>query len=169
MMAHQTKEPEAITDLNPDVPEELAAVVDRLMQKLPEKRYASTREVIEALEPLAGDLPAIKPLPRAAAVERRPGTAVIARGPGAALEKASPDRRPAPAGTRSELGRRPERPPPRSVPAPPAPAGRTAVPGSSAFDGQGPRTWEERLGPIGIAAIAILACAAAWLATWKLF
>jgi hypothetical protein len=31
------------------------------------------------------------------------------------------------------------------------------------------RSWEERLGPIGIAFIAIVACAAAWLVTWKLF
>jgi hypothetical protein len=29
--------------------------------------------------------------------------------------------------------------------------------------------WEERLGPIGIAATAILACVLAWLLTWKLF
>src|SRR5579862_2991521 len=36
MMCHQTKEPEAIADLNPDVPEELAGVVEKLMQKTPE-------------------------------------------------------------------------------------------------------------------------------------
>jgi len=33
----------------------------------------------------------------------------------------------------------------------------------------GQRSWEDRLGPIGIALIAIVACAAAWLVTWKLF
>lgn len=39
MMAHQTKEPEPLRDLAPEVPAGLAAVVAKLMAKAPEKRY----------------------------------------------------------------------------------------------------------------------------------
>jgi serine/threonine-protein kinase len=53
MMAHQTKQPTPVRELAPDVPEALAAVVERLMQKSPEKRYPNTSEVIDALRPLA--------------------------------------------------------------------------------------------------------------------
>ncbi|HEV3204072.1 MAG TPA: serine/threonine-protein kinase [Gemmataceae bacterium] len=53
MMAHQTKQPQAIREISPEVPEALVAVVDRLMQKKPEERYGNSAEVIEALRPLA--------------------------------------------------------------------------------------------------------------------
>jgi serine/threonine protein kinase len=52
MMAHQSKQPPPITDFNPDTPPELVEIINRLMQKKPEARYASTDEIIEALEPL---------------------------------------------------------------------------------------------------------------------
>src|ERR1700730_7241369 len=39
MMAHQTKQPMPVKQRNPEVPDELIEVVDRLMQKSPEKRY----------------------------------------------------------------------------------------------------------------------------------
>ncbi|HEY1380873.1 MAG TPA: serine/threonine-protein kinase, partial [Gemmataceae bacterium] len=42
MMAHQFKEPAPIRDLNPDVPAELVTVVERLMQKTPDKRFGGT-------------------------------------------------------------------------------------------------------------------------------
>jgi len=32
-----------------------------------------------------------------------------------------------------------------------------------------PRSWDERLGPVGIALAAILACVAAWAVAWLLF
>jgi serine/threonine-protein kinase len=53
MMAHQLKQPEPIRNLSPDVPEELVEVVERLMQKLPEKRFGNAAEVAEALRPFA--------------------------------------------------------------------------------------------------------------------
>ena len=56
-MGHQHKQPTPITDLNPDVPEELVAVVERLMQKNPEAALRQRAEVIEALEPLAARSP----------------------------------------------------------------------------------------------------------------
>jgi hypothetical protein len=42
----------------PEIPDKLAAVVERLMQKAPEARYSGADEVVEELSPLAGDLPA---------------------------------------------------------------------------------------------------------------
>ncbi len=156
MMAHQTKEPEAITDLNPDVPEALGAVIEKLMQKAPEARYGNTREVIEALEPLAGDAPAPRPALRS---ERRPALAGLGDTP-------RPDRR-HPSAALSKPLRPMAAPPARSVAAP-APA-RQPIPKPAAPALSAPRSWEDRLGPIGIAIIAIIACAAAWLVTWKLF
>ncbi len=58
MMAHQTKQPPPIKDASRDAPDELVAVVDRLMQKSPEARYPSVAEAFEALKHLASDAPA---------------------------------------------------------------------------------------------------------------
>src|SRR5262245_44283444 len=55
MMCHQHKEPTPLKELAPDVPDELIEVVERLMKKSPQDRYASTAEVIEALRPFASD------------------------------------------------------------------------------------------------------------------
>jgi serine/threonine-protein kinase len=164
MMAHQTKEPEAIADLNPGVPEALAAVVEKLMQKAPEARYGSTREVIEALKPLAGDVRPPRPSRAPAAAPRRPVAAPLHDTP-------RPERRGTPGGALGDTVRAPERtspsPPARPVPAPaPRP---NAAPGTAAFPPAPSRSWEERIGPIGIALLAVFACAVAWLVAWKLF
>ena len=53
MLAHQTKQPTPVRQLNPEVPIGLAAVIERLMRKVPEERYASAAEVAEALWPFA--------------------------------------------------------------------------------------------------------------------
>jgi len=58
MMAHQTKQPPPIKDASPETPDELVAVVDRLMQKTPAARYGSVAEAMEALRPLASESPA---------------------------------------------------------------------------------------------------------------
>jgi serine/threonine protein kinase len=55
MMGHQFKQPTPIRELVPAVPEGLAAVVDRLMQKAPEARYSATEEIVEALQPFAAE------------------------------------------------------------------------------------------------------------------
>jgi serine/threonine-protein kinase len=173
MMAHQHQEPEALGDVNPDVPPALVELVERLMKKTPEARFGSAREVIEALEPLAGDAPAPRPAPRSSAGDlRRSGLGDTPR----------PERRNPSSAARSGTARLPERkgvaPPSRPVPAPAAPAPRTAPApqperetfgATATMDDAPARSWEERLGPIGIAFIAIAACAAAWLVTWKLF
>ncbi len=56
MMAHQMKEPPPIEELAADVPPALVEVVKRLMAKKPEDRYSAADEVVEALQPLVGDL-----------------------------------------------------------------------------------------------------------------
>src|SRR5262245_1037455 len=56
MMAHQFKQPTAIRELVPNVPEGLSAIVDRMMQKAPESRYPATEEIVEALQPFAADV-----------------------------------------------------------------------------------------------------------------
>lgn len=67
MMAHQMKQPTSIKELNPEVPDELIAIVDRLMQKAPEARYPRTADLIEALRPLVDpSAAAAAPVPRAA-------------------------------------------------------------------------------------------------------
>jgi serine/threonine-protein kinase len=52
MMAHQTKIPEPIKELAPETPDELVAVVDRMLQKRPEDRYPSISDVVTALRPM---------------------------------------------------------------------------------------------------------------------
>jgi serine/threonine protein kinase len=54
LVAHQFKQPKPIQELAADVPRELIAITERLMQKAPEARYSDTSEVIEALRHLAG-------------------------------------------------------------------------------------------------------------------
>jgi serine/threonine protein kinase len=68
MMAHQFKQPRPIRELNPELPEGLAALVERLMQKSPEARYGTTSEVAEALRPFVKSPPA--GLPAALLVEQ---------------------------------------------------------------------------------------------------
>ena len=77
MMAHVQKTPPAINSLRADLPPELTAIVQRMMAKLPDQRFATPAEVAAALEPLAAgaDLPACWPKPRGSRVRRDPGTA----------------------------------------------------------------------------------------------
>src|SRR5262245_7560669 len=45
MMAHQFKQPTPVKELAPQIPDALAAVVERLMQKSPEARYGAADEI----------------------------------------------------------------------------------------------------------------------------
>jgi serine/threonine-protein kinase len=53
MMAHQYKQPTPIKELVPNLPDALAAIVEQLMQKKPEDRFASCEEVVDALRTFA--------------------------------------------------------------------------------------------------------------------
>ena len=48
--AHRTKRAIAIRELNPEVPEAVAAIVEKMMRKRPEQRYADCLEVAQELE-----------------------------------------------------------------------------------------------------------------------
>jgi len=87
MMAHQTKEPMAIQELAPEVPDGLAIVVARLMAKAPEDRYHGCDEVVEALEPYLGDL---KAMPGGVPMASRPGTIKRNSGSRPGLSSAKP-------------------------------------------------------------------------------
>jgi serine/threonine-protein kinase len=49
LMQHQTSEPEPLRQRRPDVPEDLAAVVQRMMAKRPEDRFQIPLLVVAAL------------------------------------------------------------------------------------------------------------------------
>lgn len=66
MIWHQVRQPKPIRSFRPDVPEELAAVVERMMEKEPERRHQAPNEVAEALAPLIGSadpVPTLEELP----------------------------------------------------------------------------------------------------------
>ncbi len=56
LFGHQSVEPEAVNKLVPGVPEGLAEVVRKMMKKSPDERYASPKELTQALEPYVDDL-----------------------------------------------------------------------------------------------------------------
>jgi serine/threonine-protein kinase len=51
MMAHQFKQPTPIREMAPGIPDGISAVIERLMQKAPDARYAGVDELVEALQP----------------------------------------------------------------------------------------------------------------------
>ena len=59
--AHAHRPPPSVCQCNPDVPAELAAVLERMLAKEPEARFTTAAEVAKALAPHAGraDLPAL--------------------------------------------------------------------------------------------------------------
>src|SRR5205807_2376181 len=58
IISHQLHEPPPLRSFRPEVPEELAAVVARMLAKDPADRYQTPAEVAAALAPWAGDVPA---------------------------------------------------------------------------------------------------------------
>jgi serine/threonine protein kinase len=172
MMAHQFKEPTPIAELSPDVPAELIAVVERLMQKSPDARYAATTELVAALRPLTGN---IAPPPIALA---RPSPAPHSVSPSTTTPKppamgtlpsrnsvrgkqpASPPPAPEPAGTREVKAQ----PKPQAKP---EPTGPRVIPGGDPAAQIPPPSLDDRLGPIGIAISALVACALVYaMAVW---
>ncbi|HWG46830.1 MAG TPA: serine/threonine-protein kinase [Gemmataceae bacterium] len=72
---HQTRQPAPLRQLRPEVPAELAVVVERMIHKDPARRYQTPHEVIEALTPWTatplplppeGEMPRLSPAARAA-------------------------------------------------------------------------------------------------------
>jgi serine/threonine protein kinase len=48
---HQTRQPKPIRSIREDVPEEMVAVINKMMAKDPQQRYQTPLEVVQALEP----------------------------------------------------------------------------------------------------------------------
>ncbi len=61
LLFHQSRDPEPIRSLRPEVPEELAAVVEKMIKKNPADRYQTPAELIEALKPWSAELVAKPP------------------------------------------------------------------------------------------------------------
>jgi serine/threonine protein kinase len=53
LLAHQMENPTPIREIRAEVPEELAAVLERMMDKAPDQRYGTPAEALEALFPFA--------------------------------------------------------------------------------------------------------------------
>jgi serine/threonine protein kinase len=171
MMAHQHKQPKPLTEVNPGVPADLAAVVDRLMQKSPQARYGSITEVVEALKPWAGSQTpparAGRPAPTRPSAN---GHAAAARGghdtPPPARASARPHSAPA-LPSRHSMGNRtvPNAPPG------PAPAAAPATKANPVPAAEAPlrKRWDEKFGPLGIAMAALLVCVLAWVVASKFF
>jgi serine/threonine protein kinase len=53
MKRHRTEHPDPLTDFNPTVPIEFARVVQKLMEKVPARRYQNAKAVRDALQPWA--------------------------------------------------------------------------------------------------------------------
>jgi serine/threonine-protein kinase len=53
MMAHQTKQPKSIKVLVPELADGMVEIVNKLMSKVPEQRYASCAQLVEKLRPYA--------------------------------------------------------------------------------------------------------------------
>jgi serine/threonine-protein kinase len=185
MMAHQLKQPEPISVFSPEVPPDLVEVVERLMQKKPENRYANMADAMEALRPFARMASVVpKPFLRAnqlrdrAPATARPHSAPLNDTPRPAAPAAIHSNTAAPAAVHSNIvaPASPSRPAvveatpaaPEIIIAEPAP-----LPDRSTFAAPEVKTpsasWEDRLGPLGIAIGAIVACILAWLLTWHLF
>jgi serine/threonine-protein kinase len=182
MMAHQFTEPTPVSELNPEVPADLVVVVERLMRKAPDARYASTGDLIEALRAIGGG-----PAPDLAT--HRPATKKDtstngSHAPGApsrSISPSTPTPRPPSVGTlptRNTIrsaGQQPGQTPApepkvetkaKSNQAPPresAPAGAIRVVPGAPDEG----SWDDRLGPIGIAISALVACGLVYaVAVW---
>ncbi len=186
MMAHQTKQPTPIRELSPDVPEDLVRVVDRLMQKTPASRYVSMSDVVSALRPFARDAslvaPSVAPSPRAphpvskqaatpvppirkpddpVARPARPTPTPMKASPASGVPAAS---KPTAAPSARLASTNPLAAPPSPFPAASKPT-RPQPPPYVPDTGRGP---EDRLGTMGIAVVALVCCATAFLVAYLL-
>jgi serine/threonine protein kinase len=172
MMAHQTKQPTPIRQLNPEIPEELATIVERLMHKSPEERFGNVREVIDALRRWAAPMPqSSRQVPRLSATpEARPPRATA---PSVTADTPRPNNKPNPTLPRTTPSPAPL--PSRHSLQPPPIAPPTALPSAPEFAAPPPprfaaqpdapqgRSWDENLGGASKIAIAMIVCVTVYL------
>jgi serine/threonine protein kinase len=131
---HQTRQPKAMRTIRPEIPAELAAVVEKMMAKDPAQRYQTPWEVVEALSPWTQqpippppekEMPRLSPAAMGSMSEINIGSG-LHRLPPVPQRPATPLPSPAPA--------RPPTPPPLSKPSPappmPPPQAQTSSPAS---------------------------------------
>lgn len=183
MMAHQFKQPTSLSELNPEVPAEIVAIVERLMQKVPDDRFPNAAEVAEELRPFAGAVQAPKPAARTAerpaslraSMQRETIKTPEPEPTKAWVSPTAPTPKPQAAlPTRNSIRTQQAipQPQPRRQPEPEPQQERAVereVPGYVAEAGS--QSWEERLGPVGITVSAVGACVLVWVlaAMFKLF
>ena len=171
MMAHQFKQPTPLRELNPDVPEELVAVVERLMQKAPESRFHNAAELVEALRPLAAKAHQVKPLPLPRSSQQRDKCLALRPSGGNEAGRTAPSApTPRPATSLASLPTRsamrpaaPHSPPPVAIPVTASetePREREIPGGVPGYQEQ--FDWDERLGPVGVTVGAVAACVLVW-------
>jgi serine/threonine protein kinase len=167
MMSHQHKQPTPIRELNPEVPEGLVAVVDRLMKKSPAERYADCGELLDAVRPFGGA--AATPMRRATMAMPRVRLAPPeASRPAAAAPPIAPStHRPRPAQPvpprPAPLAGKLPRPEHSERPSPAAPASATSdaeAQVQTLAPQQAPA--EQRIGGLGFVLLAVLAGLAAY-------
>jgi serine/threonine protein kinase len=171
MMSHQHKQPTPLKELNPDVPDDLIAVVERLMKKAPTERYSDCGELLQALRPLVGlsGVPMRRTtmaMPRVRLSRPEPARPVAAPAPPLAPSASAPPRmlpRPRPA----QLPPRPEpqRKPTVAAAQPPAPAVPAVLPVADPTAESplpAPPPLMQRIGSVGIILLAVLAGIAAY-------
>ncbi len=198
MMAHQTKQPPPIKEASPETPDELVAVVDRLMQKTPDARFASVAEAMEALKPLASEPPAPGSKYTAQPVVQVPANGFATPALEAARSTPGPSRTTVAASTipaaRSPVGphapspSQPSAPPPSTKPTTPSiPPGmptrdRLLIPSGLGADSHSampskysvenltdpPKSLDERLGTTGMVIVAFAVAIIAFLAFYML-
>jgi serine/threonine protein kinase len=119
LMWHQTRNPKPIREVRPEVPVEVAAVLEKMMAKNPEDRYATPAELAEALLPFTQT--PIPPPPE----EEMPQLSAAAQGTssGPPTVAAPPPKTPAPVAPRT---------PPPAPAKPPAPSSKPLTKGRPA-------------------------------------
>ncbi len=174
MMCHQHKQPTPLVELAPDTPPEMLAIVERLMQKSPQARYADCKELMEGLRPLAASvapqrktrtMPRVAP-PPSAVKPAASGLRALAR-PSAQF-KSPAAAAPAPAPLASKLHPRPARlatPVSQHAPdvGPAAAAVAVEEPVEAASEAVAYVPVDQSLGTTGVVLMAILAGVVAWL------
>jgi serine/threonine-protein kinase len=154
MLAHQFSEPTPIEDLVPECPPLLVQVLERLMRKQPEERFADISEAVSELQAVTSDTRPPVPLP--AAQRKLPSTpipapAVVPSAPRATMKQPAP----APQAAQKPAAQKPA----AQKPAAQKPAAqKKAKPAASSSKGVG--KW--------LTVVAVFAGAAVGVVTWLL-
>jgi serine/threonine-protein kinase len=172
MMAHQFKQPEALTNFASSTPPEFTAVIEKLMKKKPEERFTSVGEIVEVLKPIVRkhsgvhQRPNLKQQPAksgvsAAPAPAKPGAAPSAPTPRPQAMGTLPTRNSLRTGNQSGVKQAPPKPKPPETKSAPA-----IVPGGDVEEDKS--FWERSMGPVGVIVTALVACGMGYLA-FRLF